>query len=87
MLPFMSVVNSAKGQVSGLTESKSMAKIKRVVLYKHGVGHFERQARVEGDAGIKLAFRAEEMNDVLKSLTVHDQDGGCLLYTSDAADE
>jgi hypothetical protein len=50
--------------------------ITRVVLYKHGVGHFEREARVEGDATLTLTFKQAEVSDVLKSLTVLDLDGG-----------
>jgi hypothetical protein len=50
--------------------------ISRVVLYKHGVGHFEREARVEGDATLTLTFKQAEVSDVLKSLTVLDLDGG-----------
>lgn len=46
--------------------------IRRVVLFKHGVGYFEREGNVEGDTSIDLAFKAAEMNDVLKSLTVLD---------------
>lgn len=46
--------------------------IRRVVLFKHGVGYFEREGDVEGDVSIDLAFKAAEMNDVLKSLTVLD---------------
>jgi hypothetical protein len=49
--------------------------IKRVTLYKHGVGFFERRATVSGDR-VDLSFRAEEMNDILKSLTVIDWSGG-----------
>jgi hypothetical protein len=59
-----------------------MSNITRVVLYKHGVGHFERQATVTGDSEVKLAFRTEEMNDVLKSLTVYDQGGGMVSSVS-----
>src|SRR5581483_4192019 len=40
--------------------------IKKVVLYKHGVGYFERHGTVEGDVSLDLYFRAQEMNDVLK---------------------
>ena len=50
--------------------------ITRVVLYKHGVGHFEREARVQGDATLTLTFKQAEVSDVLKSLTVLDLDGG-----------
>ena len=59
-----------------------MSKIKRVVLYKHGVGHFEREATVTDHGEIRLAFRTEEMNDVLKSLTVYDQGGGIVSSVS-----
>jgi uncharacterized protein DUF4139 len=59
-----------------------MSKIKRVVLYKHGVGHFERQAVITGDGEVRLAFRTEEMNDVLKSLTVYDNGGGSVSSVS-----
>jgi hypothetical protein len=53
-----------------------MLPIRKVILYKHGVGHFERQGEVEGDASVDLHFRAQEMNDVLKSLTTLDLGGG-----------
>ncbi len=59
-----------------------MSKIKRVILYKHGVGYFEREAEVTGDAEIRLSFRSEEMNDVLKSLTVYDHGGGTVSSVS-----
>src|SRR5262249_6744855 len=48
----------------------------KVILYKHGVGYFERQARVEGDQTLSLTFKQSEVSDVLKSLTVLDLDGG-----------
>ncbi len=51
-------------------------KIRKVVLYKHGVGYFEREGTVEGDAQVELGFKTGEVSDVLKSLTVLDLDGG-----------
>ncbi|MFQ3592979.1 MAG: hypothetical protein SNJ82_07280, partial [Gemmataceae bacterium] len=56
--------------------------ITRVVLYKHGVGHFERQGTVEGTAHLALTFRQTEVSDVLKSLTVLDLDGGHISSVS-----
>lgn len=56
--------------------------ITKVVLYKHGVGYFERQGEVEGDATIDLHFKAAEMNDVLKSLTTLDLDHGRIASMS-----
>ncbi len=59
-----------------------MSKLTKVVLYKHGVGYFERKAEVSGDAEVRLGFRSEEMNDVLKSLTVFDSGGGTVNSVS-----
>src|ERR1022692_887490 len=50
--------------------------IRRIMLYKHGVGYFERSGNTEGGAEIVLEFKASEMNDVLKSLTLLDRSGG-----------
>jgi hypothetical protein len=43
--------------------------IRRVVLYKHGVGYFERQGPAKAGTPVELRFRVGQMNDVLKSLT------------------
>jgi hypothetical protein len=56
--------------------------ITRVVLYKHGVGYFEREGAVEGDAALSLSFKQAEVSDVLKSLTVLDRDGGHIASVS-----
>src|SRR5215467_11582564 len=56
--------------------------VTRVVLYKHGVGHFERQGAVEGDATLTLTFKQAEVSDVLKSLTVLDLNGGRVTSVS-----
>jgi len=45
--------------------------VKRVVLFKHGVGYFERQGELGPGESARLDFKANEMDDVLKSLTVN----------------
>jgi hypothetical protein len=50
--------------------------VKQVVLYKHGVGFFERSGAVKPGDSARLDFKASDMNDVLKSLTVVDRGGG-----------
>jgi hypothetical protein len=50
--------------------------IRRVVLYKHGVGYFERETTIEGHETLSLSFKQREVSDVLKSLTILDLDGG-----------
>ncbi|MCZ7644232.1 MAG: DUF4139 domain-containing protein [Planctomycetota bacterium] len=59
-----------------------MLPIRKVVLYKHGVGYFERQGKVEGEATVELHFKAAEMNDVLKSITLLDLNGGRISSVS-----
>lgn len=49
--------------------------IKHMTLYKHGVGYYRRRGPVDAES-IKLTFRREEMDDLLKSLTVIDHAGG-----------
>jgi hypothetical protein len=45
-----------------------------VVLYRNGVGYFERRGNVDGDT-LTLRVRKDQVDDLLKSLTVVDQDG------------
>lgn len=49
--------------------------VRTVVLYKHGVGYFERSGTLGPGESARLDFKADEMNDVLKSLTINDQGG------------
>jgi hypothetical protein len=50
--------------------------VSRVVLFSSGVGHFLREGQVEGDARVDLAFPVQDVNDLLKSMVLLDQDGG-----------
>jgi hypothetical protein len=50
--------------------------VKRVVLYKNGVGYFEHQGHVRGSQELNIDFTTGQLNDVLKSLTVVDRNGG-----------
>lgn len=49
--------------------------VRTVVLYKHGVGYFERSGTLGPGESARLDFKAEDMNDVLKSLTINEQGG------------
>lgn len=50
-------------------------RLSRVVLYRNGIGYFEREGRVDGDV-LRLKVRKDQINDMLKSLTVVKRDGG-----------
>jgi hypothetical protein len=49
--------------------------IRTIVLYKNGVGYFERSGDLKAGEAARLEFKAPEMNDVLKSLTIEDRGG------------
>lgn len=49
--------------------------LSKVVLYRNGVGYFERGGKVTGDT-LTLRVRKDQVNDLLKSLTVVERRGG-----------
>jgi hypothetical protein len=46
--------------------------VKRVILYKNGVGYFEHSGHVNGNEDVSVDFTTAQLNDVLKSLTTLD---------------
>ncbi len=46
--------------------------VKRVILYKNGVGYFEHSGQVTGNEDVNIDFTTAQLNDVLKSLTTLD---------------
>ena len=50
--------------------------VREVVLFKHGVGYFARSGRLAAGDSARLDFKADEMNDVLKSLTIEQKGSG-----------
>ncbi|HWQ16184.1 MAG TPA: hypothetical protein VNL77_25510 [Roseiflexaceae bacterium] len=52
--------------------------IRRLVIYKHGVGYFERRGPLSGSS-LRLSFPREAMDDVLKSLVALDLGAGRVL--------
>jgi hypothetical protein len=62
--------------------------VRRVVLYKSGVGYFEHLGKVRGNQQVTIDFTSGQLDDVLKSLTTLDLNGGRVAgvsYNSDAA--
>ena len=54
----------------------------QVVLFSSGVGYFQREGTVEGNARIDLSFPVQDINDLLKSMVVRDLDGGVISTVS-----
>jgi len=61
--------------------------IRKIVLYRSGVGFFERAGTVNGEAEVQLRFNAEQINDILKSMVLLDLDGGRIDTVSYASKE
>lgn len=51
-------------------------KVRKIVVYKHGVGYFEREGKVTGNQQVALTFKTAQMKDLLKSLFAVDLNGG-----------
>src|SRR5690348_4321975 len=80
-------VETAGGSSENSSASTGKLPIRRVVLYKNGVGYFEHLGRVRGSQDVHVDFTSAQLNDVLKSLTVLDLSGGRITgvdYNSEA---
>ena len=58
-----------------MMETKRELPVTKVVLYQNGVGYFERRGKLHGKE-VELRVRPDQVNDVLKSLSVLDLSGG-----------
>ncbi len=50
--------------------------IRDVTIYKHGVAYIERSGELKSGETARLDFKSDDMNDILKSLTITDRAGG-----------
>ena len=50
--------------------------LSHVVLFSSGVGYFQREGEIDGDARVDLTFPATDVNDLIKSLVLQDTGGG-----------
>ena len=69
------VKQSQRGQEPEASASVSLP-VKKVILYKNGVGYFEHTGHVRGNQDFGIEFTTAQLNDVLKSLTLVDLNGG-----------
>ena len=70
--PFILILISILSSLALAQSENNPPPLRRVTLYKHGVGYFERQGKVNGDQQVTFLFDAAQMNDVLKSLVALD---------------
>jgi hypothetical protein len=75
-LPASSARNTALKAESGKSPTAALLPISQVVLFSSGVGYFQREGSVEGEQRVDLSFPTQDVNDLIKSLTLRDLDGG-----------
>jgi hypothetical protein len=75
--PAATVAEPNKGEASrAVSDGAGRLPISQAVLFSSGVGYFQREGTVEGNARIDLSFPVQDVNDLLKSMVVRDLDGG-----------
>jgi hypothetical protein len=62
--------------------------ISQVILFNSGVGHFTRSGEVDGEARVDLTFPEQDINDLIKSMTLRDlsPNGRVAAVTYDSRD-
>jgi hypothetical protein len=73
--PFQPGKVEAKPQPGDKAEAQNLP-ITQVVLFSSGVGYFQREGKVEGNARIDMTFPVSDINDLIKSMVLKDLDGG-----------
>ncbi len=85
-IPFISVLRAVATfaplcagvnlQAQTMNPSPVEVPVREVVLFSSGVGYFQHEGGVTGDAAAQLHFKTGQINDILKSLVLQDLDGG-----------
>ena len=85
-LPMIQVARAqgpaAAPRAAAPTAASARLPVRRVVLYKNGVGYFEHVGRVRGSQSVTIDFNTAQLNDVLQSLTTLDLGGGRITDVS-----
>lgn len=66
----------AAAQTSRAAPATTEVPVTKVVLFSSGVGYFEHSGSVHGNSTTELRFKTSQINDILKSIVLQDQDGG-----------
>jgi hypothetical protein len=57
-------------------KAEDVLPIRKITLYRSGVGYFERSGQVSDSAQVQLLFSTDQINDILKSMILLDLNGG-----------
>ncbi len=79
-LPFGSMTSARAAYVpvsysTGEVADETAVPVRKITLYRSGVGFFERAGDITGDATLDLRFKTEQINDIIKSMVLIDKGG------------
>src|SRR5215468_1204549 len=74
--------NEGAKKEAGKSATADLLPISQVVLFSSGVGYFQREGSIDGDQRVDLSFPQQDVNDLIKSLTLRDMDGGHISAVS-----
>ena len=80
--PPIARVAPAAAVAAAPSETSVQLPIGQVVLFSSGVGYFQREGQIEGDARVDLSFPVSDINDLIKSMVLRDLDGGHIAAVS-----
>src|SRR5262245_8361029 len=76
LVPLTSAESGKERSRESKSATASQLPIGQVVLFSSGVGYFQREGTIEGTQRIDLTFPVADINDLIKSMTLRDLDGG-----------
>jgi hypothetical protein len=79
------IAASHQGTLSAAEAAAAELPLEKVVLFTSGVGYFQHGGKVTGDTTVEMSFKAENVNDLLKSMVVEDLGGGTVPAVSYAS--
>ena len=68
--------SSPSRPASAESKSQQSLPVRQVILYKNGIGYFEHSGQVLNNQHVAIDFTSSQLNDVLQSLTILDENGG-----------
>src|SRR5439155_2455826 len=81
MVPSTSAAREKEAEASK-SPTAGQLPVGQVVLFSSGVGYFQREGTIDGTQKIDLTFAAQDINDLIKSMTLRDIDGGHITAVS-----
>ena len=75
IIRFVVALTLVASGLSHVSSAEPTLPLEKVVLFTSGVGSFQHAGEVTDDTSVEMTFKAEEVNDLLKSMVVEDAGG------------